>query len=73
LLPNGLAIGNNGTVYVVDTGNQRIQKFTQNGTYISEFGESGMQDGKFLSPKGIAIDKEENVYVSDPGNQMLGV
>ena len=36
--PNGIAISDNGFVYVVDTGNSRIQKFTFDGEYVRAYG-----------------------------------
>ena len=37
--PFGIATDSSGNVYVADTDNNRIQKFTSNGTYILEWGE----------------------------------
>lgn len=34
-----------GNVYVVNTGNNRIQEFTSNGTYITSWGEEGSENG----------------------------
>ena len=66
-----LQLVHNGSVYVVDTGNQRIQKFTSDGEFILEFGESDSYGGQFISPLGIAIDNEENIYVSDPSKNKI--
>jgi tripartite motif-containing protein 71 len=52
-------------VYVTDTGNNRIQKFTNDGTYIRTWGGSGSGDGEFNFPSGIGVDSSANVYVSD--------
>ena len=63
--PSGLAINSEGSVYVVDTNNHRIQKFTSEGTFITKWGSNGSGDGEFSFPLGIAVDAEGNVYVSD--------
>jgi hypothetical protein len=34
--PQGMAIDGNGFVYVVDTGNHRIQKFTTSGAFVTQ-------------------------------------
>jgi tripartite motif-containing protein 71 len=54
--PNGIAVDSAGNVYVADTGNNRVQKFTSNGDYITQWGSS--------SPYGIAVDFNDNVYLT---------
>ena len=65
--PHGIAIDSSGNVYVADSGNSRIQKFTSDGTFIREWGSggTGTGDGEFYEPTEIAIDSSGNVYVSD--------
>ncbi|USN95967.1 MAG: hypothetical protein H6793_02305 [Candidatus Nomurabacteria bacterium] len=41
-----------GNVYVVDTYNYRIQKFTSTGTFLAKWGTSGSADGSLLSSAG---------------------
>jgi len=61
-----IAVGNDGRIYVVDTGNARIQIFDANGTFLKAFGSRGDGPGEFDPPCGIAIDPElDRVYVSD--------
>ncbi|MBI3253906.1 MAG: HYR domain-containing protein, partial [Nitrosopumilales archaeon] len=52
-------------VYVADTENHRVQKFTLDGKFISEFYPGDSKYSKDL-PVDIAIDKDGNIYVSDP-------
>jgi len=66
--PTGIAVDGSGNVYVADTDNDRIQKFSSNGTFLTKWGSSGTGDGQFKSPRGIAIDGSDNVYVSDEQN-----
>ncbi|NOZ52919.1 MAG: 6-bladed beta-propeller [Gammaproteobacteria bacterium] len=54
-----------GTVYVVDGGNFRVQSFLPDGSFKSSFGAIGRRSGQFSRPKGIATDKQGNVYVVD--------
>jgi tripartite motif-containing protein 71 len=65
---NGITTDNMGNVYVVDGDNSRIQKFTNNGTFLTKWGELGRENGKFISPTGIATDNASNVYVVDIGS-----
>lgn len=43
--PAGVAFDSSGYVYVTDSGNQRVQIFSSNGTFLSSFGENGEDDG----------------------------
>ncbi len=54
-----------GTLYVVDSGNFRVQAFTPDGRFARSFGSLGRRSGQFSRPKGIAVDPQGNVYVVD--------
>jgi tripartite motif-containing protein 71 len=73
--PNSIAINSSsGNVYIVEIGNDRIQKFDSNGTFIAEWGIPGTGDGEFNFPSGIAIDSTTGyVYVADTGNHRIQV
>jgi len=62
--PQFIAVGDDGSIYVSDLGNKRVQKFSSNGEYISEWGNSGKQSGEFHYPSGIAVSGE-SVFVAD--------
>jgi sugar lactone lactonase YvrE len=54
-----------GNLYVVDTGNHRIQKFAPDRSFLLAWGEEGDGDGQFLTALSIAIGPDDSVYVSD--------
>ena len=63
--PTNLVLTADGHLYVADTGNFRIQKFTQEGRFVRGIGSIGSELGQFARPKGLAIDREGRIYVSD--------
>jgi DNA-binding beta-propeller fold protein YncE len=60
-----IAFGPDGSIYVVDTGNVRVQKFAPDRRFLLSWGEEGEADGQFLQPAAIAVDPAGMVYVSD--------
>jgi tripartite motif-containing protein 71 len=62
-----------GNVFVVDEGNNRIQKFDANGSFITKWGTLGSGDGQFEEPTSIALDSSGNVYGVDRGNSRIQV
>jgi len=61
----GIAVDGSGNIYVVDTFNKRIQKFTSDGQFIMKWGGEVAADWMFDFPVGITIDSNGNAYVSD--------
>ena len=69
--PFGVTCDKNDNIYVSDTGNNRIQKFTSTGEFITEWGSSGSIQGKFNNPFGVAVDTNGSVYVVDSDNNRI--
>ncbi len=67
--PTNIAVDGDGNVYVVDTGNFRIQVFDPEGAFLRTIGAIGDAPGSLARPKGIAIDSEGHIYVVDAAFQ----
>ena len=63
--PSGVAADSAGNVYVADSYNNRVQKFTSSGAFVTKWGSEGAGNGQFVSVCGIAVDGAGNVYVGD--------
>jgi DNA-binding beta-propeller fold protein YncE len=68
--PRGIA-WHDGLVYVTDTGNERVQVFKPDGTFVRAFGGYGSGDGQLLEPVGIAVTADGTVLVADSHNARI--
>lgn len=68
--PNTIAVDLAGTIYIVDSGDSQIKKFSPSGKLLLSWGSYGSDDGQFKNPSGIFVDKKY-VYVADTGNARI--
>lgn len=73
--PWGVATGKDGSIYVVDTFNHRIQKFNSDGQFIKALGvfAQGTSPETIWGPRGIAVGLDGNVFIADTGNKRVVV
>ncbi len=68
--PEGVCFDAKGFLYVVDSGNGRVQKFDEKGGFILQFGRTGEYEGEMSSPTDIAI-LGGRAYVTDTENRRI--
>jgi len=71
--PSDIAVDKEGNIYVLDTGNTRIQKFGPDGKYLATIGRKGQGPGEFINPGGLELDKDGNLVVTDTAQSRLHV
>jgi DNA-binding beta-propeller fold protein YncE len=73
--PWGVAVASDGSVYVADTWNHRVQKFTAQGQHVRSWGYFGQAEAPeaFWGPRSLAVDGRGRVYVTDTGNKRVVV
>lgn len=72
--PNAIALASDGTVYVADTGNYRVMKFTPNepvGSVVAGGRGNGATLDKLGTSYGLALDSQGFIYVSEYGNHRI--
>ncbi len=69
--PRGIAFDGDGNVYVVDSENDYVKKFSPDGTFISKFGGYGSGPGQLDIPIDAGVDGDGNVYVLEFGNNRV--
>ena len=72
-IPGGITTDRHGNIYVVDTRNARVQKFSPSWRYIATFGKSGDATGTLTRPNSVAVDDSGNVYISDESRAIVSV
>jgi DNA-binding beta-propeller fold protein YncE len=73
--PWGIAVAPDGSVYVTDTWNHRVEKFSAAGKFVTAWGIFGQGEtpDSFYGPRGLAVDTKGRVYVTDTGNKRIAV
>jgi outer membrane protein assembly factor BamB len=60
-----IAFASDGSFYIADSANRRVQQFAADRTFVQAWGSFGTGDGQFSDPIGIAVAPNGNIYVID--------
>jgi hypothetical protein len=71
--PGAIAVGFDGTVYVLDRQVPSLRAYTADGTFARDIGRFGSGPGEYRRPDGIAILSDGRLLVRDPGNGRISV
>jgi len=71
MLPGGIAVDANGSIYVADTGNNRLQKFDSTGKLLAITGGFGWDNEQFQQPGDICSGNMLDFYIADRDNSRI--
>jgi DNA-binding beta-propeller fold protein YncE len=75
--PTAVLVAPNGDVFVADghepDSNNRIVKFSSDGTFLKAWGGSGSRPGEFLVPHALAMDARGRLFVADRDNNRIQI
>lgn len=65
----GVASDGRGNVYVVEAGNDRVQRFSDRGAFVRAWGQFGTGPGQFADPIDVATDPGGDIWVADANEE----
>ncbi len=75
--PSDVVVADNGDIFVADghadDTNNRIVKFSSDGTFIKSWGETGYGPGEFRTLHALAIDARGRLFVADRSNNRVQI
>lgn len=64
--PDGVSFDGTGAVWIADSGNGRVDKFTPKGDFALDYGTKGTGEDQFEQPSGLVVNQSSgNIYIAD--------
>ena len=75
--PSDVVIGDSGDIFVTDghgrDANNRVMKYSSDGTFIQSWGQTGYGPGEFRELHAIAIDSRGRLFIADRWNNRIQI
>jgi sugar lactone lactonase YvrE len=75
--PSDVLVAPNGDIFVADGhgagGNNRIIRFSGDGRFLRQWGDSGVADGQLRDPHALAMDSQGRLFVGDRANSRIQI
>lgn len=75
--PSDVVVADNGDIFIADghsqNTNNRVMKYSSDGTFIKSWGKTGYGPGEFKSLHALDIDSRGRLFVADRGNNRLQI
>jgi sugar lactone lactonase YvrE len=75
--PSDVVIAENGDIFIADghsaQGNNRMMKYSSDGTFIKSWGKRGYGPGEFQGLHALDIDSRGRIFIADRGNNRLQI
>lgn len=69
--PRGMTADRLGNIFVADSNNGRIQKFSSTGAFLTSIGTIGKGPGQLGEPNAVAVDELGRLYVTEAANHRV--
>lgn len=69
--PDGIAVSSTGTIFVSNTTNDRIDRYSSAGVLQGSWGTAGSANGQFNDPARLSLDGSGNLLIADKGNNRV--
>lgn len=71
--PRDIEIGRDGLIYILDSGDNKIQVFDESAKFVRTIGKEGKGPGEFSYLNDIVLDDQNHLIVSDELNQRIQI
>lgn len=71
--PGGISLDRTGNIYVADSGNYCIKKYSPHGKFLQKIGQPGGSGSGLNYPQGVSVDENGDIFVMDTNNGRIAI